>query len=581
MASLAPHDKPQFYLLIVLYFLQGIGCGLSYGSVPFLLKTLIKGSNFTQIGIFSMSTYPYSLKILWSPIVDSFYSTKRGRRRSWIIPTQYLIGVVFLILGSSGILVRLFPELDPNFSVTQAATDLAQNVGSQAGKIASAINLPKLTFVFGFLIFLCATQDIAVDGWALEILSEESLSFASTAQTVGLNCGYFTSFTVFLSFNSPDFTNKYLRKIPKPYGLISLPQYLTFCGVVYMIITTYVAFYTKEKMLAVERIQPLKQEDDIEMATPMVVNPVELPLIENSEFADERKLSEEKPQEFAIVQPKHTLTYVYRAFLKIIKLPNVQTLCAVHLVTKFAFQCNEGATQLKLLDKGFRREDLAITVLIDFPFEIIFGYYVGKLSSSNDLLNSSSSSRSSSSSSSFFHSRSGKKIHFLIKLLFGELGVLTPFLFGFLGRLLAAALGSCVVWMYPSDSVDGELPLWYFLLVIVHNLLGSFMNTIQFVSICAFHTRIADPMIGGTYMTLLNTISNLGGTWPKILVMKLIDYGTVVQPACIGCEETVIVQDGYYKTNFLCVTVGLLLYFGFIKRKMVYLQKTDKYSWRA
>lgn len=576
MASLAPHDKPQFYLLIVLYFLQGIGCGLSYGSVPFLLKTLIKESNFTQIGIFSMSTYPYSLKILWSPIVDSFYSTKRGRRRSWIIPTQYLIGVVFLVLGSSGILVRLFPELDPNFTTAHVATNLAQKagsaVGSQTGKITSSINLPKLTCVFGFLIFLCATQDIAVDGWALEILSEESLSFASTAQTVGLNCGYFTSFTVFLSFNSSDFTNKYLRKIPKPYGLISLPQYLTFCGIVYMIITTYVAFYTKEKMLASQGIQPLKQENDIEMAMPMVVSPAELPLLENSEFADESKLGEDKSQEFSIVQPKHTLTYVYRAFLKIIKLPNVQTLCAVHLVTKFAFQCNEGATQLKLLDKGFRREDLAITVLIDFPFEIIFGYYVGKLSSSNDSLNGSSS---------FFHTPNGKRRHFLIRLFLGELGVLTPFLFGFLGRLLAAALGSCVVWMYPSNSVDGDLPLWYFLLVIVHNLLGSFMNTIQFVSICAFHTRIADPIIGGTYMTLLNTISNLGGTWPKILVMKLIDYGTVVQPACVGCEETVVVQDGYYKTNFFCVTVGLLLYFGFIKKKMVYLQKTDKYSWRS
>lgn len=50
-----------------------------------------------------------------------------------------------------------------------------------------------------------ALADIAVDGWALTLLSQENLSYASTAQTVGLNTGYFMSFTVFLAFNSVDF----------------------------------------------------------------------------------------------------------------------------------------------------------------------------------------------------------------------------------------------------------------------------------------------------------------------------------------------------------------------------------------
>ena len=62
-----------------------------------------------------------------------------------------------------------------------------------------------LTFFFLFLVMACATQDIAVDGWALELLSKENIQFASTAQTVGLNCGYFLSFTVFLALNSVDF----------------------------------------------------------------------------------------------------------------------------------------------------------------------------------------------------------------------------------------------------------------------------------------------------------------------------------------------------------------------------------------
>lgn len=47
--------------------------------------------------------------------------------------------------------------------------------------------------------------EISAIGWALTLLSEENLSFASTAQTIGLNTGYFLSFTVFLALNSPEF----------------------------------------------------------------------------------------------------------------------------------------------------------------------------------------------------------------------------------------------------------------------------------------------------------------------------------------------------------------------------------------
>lgn len=45
----------------------------------------------------------------------------------------------------------------------------------------------------------------------------------------------------------------------------------------------------------------------------------------------------------------------------------------------------------------------------------------------------------------------------------------------------------------------------------------------MFVSIMAFFAKVSDPKIGGTYMTLLNTISNLGGNWPATLVLWLVD----------------------------------------------------------
>ena len=63
----------------------------------------------------------------------------------------------------------------------------------------------SLTPLFLLVVFLSATQDIAVDGWALTILSSANVRYASTCQTIGLNTGYFLSFTVFLAFNSAEF----------------------------------------------------------------------------------------------------------------------------------------------------------------------------------------------------------------------------------------------------------------------------------------------------------------------------------------------------------------------------------------
>jgi len=51
----------------------------------------------------------------------------------------------------------------------------------------------------------------------------------------------------------------------------------------------------------------------------------------------------------------------------------------------------------------------------------------------------------------------------------------------------------------------------------------------MFVSIMAFHAKISDPTIGGTFMTLLNTITNLGSVWPTTLVLWLVDPLTMKQ----------------------------------------------------
>lgn len=180
-------DLNSIILLVILYLLQGVPLGLCLGSVPYLLKSKL---SFSQIALFSLSSYPYSIKLLWSPIVDTLYFKSLGRRKSWIIPIQAILGLALLFIGSWIDETLLQPEI------------------------------PVTTLAVGFtlLVFLCATQDIAVDGWAVELLTEENKTYASTAQSIGLNAGYFLSFTVFLAFNSPEFCNKYIYSTPHVLG---------------------------------------------------------------------------------------------------------------------------------------------------------------------------------------------------------------------------------------------------------------------------------------------------------------------------------------------------------------------------
>ena len=108
--------------------------GLSFGSIPFMLKAHL---SYSQIGIFSLSSWPYSLKLLWSPIVDAVYSPSIGRRKSWIIPIQLLTGTLFYWLGC---------HID-------AIMDQEEH-----------IPIYRLTASFLLTVFFCATQDVAVDG---------------------------------------------------------------------------------------------------------------------------------------------------------------------------------------------------------------------------------------------------------------------------------------------------------------------------------------------------------------------------------------------------------------------------------
>ena len=378
-------DRRNFLLLVLLYFLQGVPMGLAGGSVPFLLKK--KHLSYGLIGIFSLASYPYSLKLLWSPIVDAVWSRRLGRRKSWILPIQLCSGFGMLYMGA---------RMD----------GMMEAAGAPDGS-----GIWAFTSWWFFLVFLCATQDIAVDGWALTLLSQPNLSYASTAQTVGLTAGQFLSYTVFLALNSPDFANRWFRAAAKEQGVLTLSGYLTFWGWAYLAVTAGLAFLKKEERT--------KNRDGI--------------------------------------------VEVYKSMLGVLRIKNIQTIIVVHLIAKIGFMANDAVTNLKLLDKGFSQEDLALTVLIDFPFEISLGYYAGRWSAAYPALH--------------------------------------VWCWAFVGRLVAAVVAQGVVMMFPAQGTT----MGYLLTVIGSHIFSTFTSTVMFVAISAFHARIADPAIGGTYMTLLAT----------------------------------------------------------------------------
>lgn len=506
-AKLLRKDYKAFIVLIILYTLQGVPVGLAFGSVPFILKTKV---SYSQVGVFSLASYPYSLKLLWSPIVDAVYNRKIGRRKSWIIPVQLVSGVTLLYLG----LTIDHYMLDPNKYLSQ------------------------ITASFFLLVLFCATQDIAVDGWALTCLSPECLSFASTAQTIGMNCGYFSSFTVFLALSSPEFANRYLRSVPKSTGLFSLSGYLAFWGWMYILVTVLLFFIPEDPPHLAKRIHDKHSADHYK---------------EESHY---NKPSGETDRGYYFRE----LFRVYSLMYEVLKLLNVQTLVVILLFAKLGFQVNEAATNLKLLEKGLSKEDLSITVLIDFPFELIFGYYAGRWSS-------------------------GK-------------GPLRPWLLGFAGRLFSAFLAHMILLFLPITNENG-VSIRVFFVIICQHLLNSFMSTVQFVSLCAFFTKIADPAIGGTYMTTLNTLSNYGGTWPRLIILFLIDKFTVAKcipstasepyqlfsedekQRCISSGGQVsILRDGYFYTSTLCISLGIVIWF-WVKKQATHLQSLPQGAWRV
>lgn len=91
-------DLKTIILLIYLYFMQGLPLGLA-GSIPFILSS--KKASFSDQGTYSFVFWPFSLKLLWAPLVDSLFIKRFGRRKTWLVPIQLIIGILMISLATT------------------------------------------------------------------------------------------------------------------------------------------------------------------------------------------------------------------------------------------------------------------------------------------------------------------------------------------------------------------------------------------------------------------------------------------------------------------------------------------------
>ena len=204
-------------LITVLYVLQGMNLGLT-ASMPLFLAA--RGATWKDQGTFNFTYYPFSLKLIWAPLIDALYSVRFGRRKSWLVPIQLSMAAIFFLLS---------------FYVES---------------FIAARQVILLTVIFVVIVFLTATQDICVDGLAISLFATTNSQWASTSQTVGQTLGRFIGSSFLLTLESANFTNRFIREplslSIQASGLFSLEQFIRCVALAFLIVTMCLTIFYRE-----------------------------------------------------------------------------------------------------------------------------------------------------------------------------------------------------------------------------------------------------------------------------------------------------------------------------------------------
>jgi PAT family beta-lactamase induction signal transducer AmpG len=130
-------------------FASGLPLALTGGTLQAWMT--VAGVDIRTIGIFSLVGIPYLVKFLWSPLMDRYVPPFLGRRRGWIIITQFslIVGISAMAFSS--------PEK----------------------------SLMLLAPVALIVAFTSASQDIVIDAYRTDVLKEQERGVGAAVFVMG------------------------------------------------------------------------------------------------------------------------------------------------------------------------------------------------------------------------------------------------------------------------------------------------------------------------------------------------------------------------------------------------------------
>ena len=90
-------EKKNLLILYILYTIKGLQIGLFAST--FIIYLTEKGASFKDLSEMSIMTYPFAFKIFTAPILDIYFSRRMGKRKTYIVPIQYLMSITYIIMS--------------------------------------------------------------------------------------------------------------------------------------------------------------------------------------------------------------------------------------------------------------------------------------------------------------------------------------------------------------------------------------------------------------------------------------------------------------------------------------------------
>ena len=151
--NISPYLEKKMLITLSMGFVSGVPLLLTITLLQAWLTD--EGVSKSTIGLFALVGLPYSLKFIWAPIFDYFTISKLGRRRGWLLVTQILLIISIIALGMGN------PALN------------AWNVALLATLVAIS----------------SASQDIVIDAYRRESLTDEEQTIGASAYVLGYRIG--------------------------------------------------------------------------------------------------------------------------------------------------------------------------------------------------------------------------------------------------------------------------------------------------------------------------------------------------------------------------------------------------------